>query len=100
MTPEPTLEARKFRATDARQLLENPLFVEAFAAVDRYLYSSAISCDPDNATKAQRIVISQQLLAALQREITRVVQDGTMAEIQMAELENKRRSMLQRVMQR
>lgn len=86
-----TLEARKFRATDAKQLLENPLLVEAFGAVEKHLHSSAIACDPDNATKAQRIVISQQLLAAVKREITRVVQDGTIAEVQMNEIEQKKR---------
>ena len=87
MTPE----ARKFRATDAKQLLENPLLIEAFCAVEKHLHSSAISCDPDNATKAQRIVISQQLLAAVKREITRVVQDGTIAEVQMNEIEQRKR---------
>lgn len=94
MTPE----ARKFKATDAQQLLENPLFVDAFAAVANYLNLAALSCDPDSATKAQRIVISQQLLAAVKREITRVVQDGTIAEIQMMELEKK--TLMKRVFQR
>ncbi len=86
MTPED----RKFRATDAKQLLENKLFVEAFDAVERHLSMAALTCDPDNATKAQRVVISQQLLAAVKREITRIVEDGKVAEIQMAELERRR----------
>jgi hypothetical protein len=87
MTPE----ARKFRATDAKQLLENPLFVEAFGALKNHLNMQALSCDPDNAAKAQRIVLSQQLLAGLEREITRIVQDGTIAEIQMNEIEKRNR---------
>lgn len=87
MTPE----ARKFRATDARQLLENPLFVEAFSAVEKQLNMAALSCSPDDATKAQRIVITQQLLAAVKREITRVVDDGKVAEIQLSELETKKK---------
>ena len=61
MTPED----RIFRSTDARQLLENPLFVKAFAAVEGHLNSAALSCDPDSKDKAQRIIISQQLLAAV-----------------------------------
>jgi hypothetical protein len=85
MTPED----RKFRATDARQLLENKLFIEAWEAVEKYLNMAALTCDPDNATKAQRIVISQQLLAAVKREVTRVVNDGVVAEVQMSELEKK-----------
>ena len=85
MTPEDRL----FRATDAKQLLENKLFVEAWEAVENHLNMAALSCDPDNATKAQRIVISQQLLAAVKREIQRVVVDGQVAQVQIAELEKR-----------
>jgi len=95
MTPED----RTIRATDAKHLLENPLFVEAWDAVERHLHMSAMSCEPDNASKAQRIVISQQLLAAVKREVTRIVQDGMVAEVQIRELETKR-SLMQRVLKR
>lgn len=87
MTPQ----ERQFRATDAKQLLENKLFVEAFDAVENHLDMAALTCDPDNKDKAQRIVISKQLLAAVKREITRIVNDGTMAEVQIAELEQRKR---------
>ena len=86
MTPE----ARKFRATDAKQLLESPLFVEAFGAVERHLQMSALTCDSDDTTKAHRIVISMKLLASVRREITRIVTDGDVAEIQMADIERKK----------
>ena len=95
MTPE----ARTFRATDAKQLLENPLFVEAFDSVANYLQAAALSCDPDNPTKALRIVNSQQLLAAIKREIVRVVNDGAIAQVQISEIDQKR-SLMQRVMKR
>ena len=85
MTPE----ARTFRATDAKQLLENPLFTEAWEAVEGHLNMQALSCSPDDATKCQRIVISQQLLAAVKREIQRVVTDGQVAQVQIAELEKR-----------
>lgn len=85
MTPE----ERKFRATDAKQLLDNKLFKEAFSKVGEYLESAALSCDPDNPAKTQRIVISKQLLAAIQREITRIIKDGEIAEIQLREIENR-----------
>jgi len=87
MTPE----ARKFRAQDAKQLLENPIFVEAFKAVGDYLQNQAISCNADDKDKTQRIIISQQLLAGLKREITRVVTDGNIAEVQMQEIEKKKK---------
>lgn len=95
MTPE----ERKFRATDAKQLLDNKLFNEAFEAVSGHLDMAALTCDPDNQAKAQRIIISQQLLAAVKREITRIIQDGNVAEIQIAEIEN-RKSLMQKVFRR
>ena len=86
MTPED----RIIRATDAKHLLENPLFVEAWDAVEKHLHMATMACEPDNAVKAQRIVISQQLLAAVKREITRIIGDGFVADVQMRELETKR----------
>lgn len=82
-------EEAKFRAQDAKQLLENKLFKEAFAAVESHLDDVALSCDPDNKEKAQRIIISRQLLAAVKREIERVVEDGLIAEVRIAELEKR-----------
>ena len=87
MTPQD----RTIRATDARQLLENPLFVEAWDAVEKHLNMQALTCDSDNAQKALRIVISQQLLAAVKREITRIVNDGVVAEVQLSELEQRKK---------
>lgn len=87
MTPE----KRLIDGADARQLLDNALFNEAFDAVAGYLDQQALSCDPDNKDKAQRIVISKQILSAIKREITRKVEDGALAEIQMQELEQRRR---------
>lgn len=87
MTPE----SRRIRAAEARQLLESPLFVSAWDAVEKHLTNQALTCDADNAQKALRIVISQQLLAAVKREVTRLVQDGLVAEIQMNELEQKKK---------
>lgn len=75
---------------EARQLLENKHFVDAFESVDYYLNQVALSCDPDNKDKASRIVISKQLLAAIKREIERKVEDGEMANIEISELERKK----------
>lgn len=86
-----TLEDRSIRAKDAKHLLDHPLFVEAFGAVEHHIDAMALACDPDDAEKARRIVISKQLLAAVKREITRVVNDGTVADVQLSELEQKRK---------
>ena len=87
MTPDD----RRIKATAARQLLENEMFVGAWAAMEKYLHLQMLSCDSDNAAKALRIVISQQLLAGVKREISRIVQDGLVAEVQLSELEEKRK---------
>jgi hypothetical protein len=83
-------EQRQIIRAEAKQLLENRHFQEAFAAVEGYLHTSALSCNPDDKDKAQRIVISQQLLQAIKREITRKIDDGDIAEIQMTEIERKK----------
>lgn len=90
MNDEQTPEQRRTVANEARQLLDNRHFQEAFAAVDAYLEAQAIACDPDNKDKAARIIISKQLLQAVRREVIRKMEDGYMAEVQIAEIERKR----------
>lgn len=81
---------RRSIGIEARQLLENSHFREAWDAVDGYLNEVALSCDPDNKDKAQRVILSKQLLAAVKREFVRKVEDGDMASIQIAELEGRK----------
>ena len=89
-----------FTGNDAKHLLENKLFKGAFEAVAGFIEQKSLSCDPDNKEMAQRIIISKQLLAGIKREIERQIETGMIAEVQLSELEKKRQSMLQRVMQR
>jgi hypothetical protein len=70
-------------ANEARQILDNTHFKQAFAAVGDMLEAQALACDPDNKDKAARIVIGKQLLQAIRREIIRKMDDGYMAEVQM-----------------
>jgi hypothetical protein len=86
-----TPESRKFAAADAKSLLDNKLFKDAFKQVGDYIESQALGCDPDNKEKAQRILISKQILAGIRREIERVVEDGIVAEIQLNEIEQRRK---------
>lgn len=87
MTPE----SRKWQAQDAKALLDNKIFRAAFAGVADYIDAQALGCDPDNAAKAQRIIIAKQILAGIKREIERVVEDGVVAEIQIAEVEQRKK---------
>ena len=86
MTPE----KRRILGADARQLLENPLLKEAFSKVGDYIEQQALSCAPDDTARAQRIVISKQLLAAIRRELVRVVEDGEVAVIQIDAIDKAR----------
>lgn len=87
MTPE----SRKFASEDAKHLLDNKLFKSAFTGVAEYLEAQALGCDPDNQGKAQRIVIAKQLLAGIRREIERVIEDGVVADIQLNEIEQRKK---------
>lgn len=85
-----TPQDRIIRAADAKALLDNRLLKDAFQAVADGIDSLAMTCDPDNKDKAARIIISKQLLAAIKREITRQIEDGTVAEIQLKEIEKRK----------
>jgi hypothetical protein len=83
------LETRRIRAEEAKQFMRNPLFKECFDGVKADLDQTALMCDPDNRDKAQRIIIAQQLLQAVRREIERRAEDGDFVEFQMRELQPK-----------
>lgn len=87
MTPE----QRRIRGADAQALLDNPMLRDAFAAVAEHLEQQAQSCDQDNAEKARRIIIAKQILSGIKREIERVVKDGEVAQIELSEIEQRRR---------
>lgn len=86
-----TPDQRRIRANEARQVLENRHFAEAWDAVAAALEAQALSCDPDAREKAQRIVVAKQLLEGLRREFLRKMEDGYMAEVEIVEIERKRR---------
>lgn len=78
------------RGAQARDLLDNPLLKEAFAAIERHLDQQALSCDPDNKDQAQRIIIARQIAAGIKRELVRVIEDGSIAQVRLNEITKKR----------
>lgn len=82
-----TPERRRIIGAEAQQALDNKHWKEAFAAVNDYLDQVALSCDPDNRDKAQRVVISKQLLAAIRQELIRKIEDGEVAKIEIEKIE-------------
>lgn len=86
-------ESLRIRGEEAKQLLDNKMFKDAFAAVGDYIEQQAMACPPDDKERCARIIISKQLLQAVQREIYRHIDEGVMAEIRLSELEKKKRLM-------
>lgn len=87
---ENDLNARKYRAADAKSLLENKLFKDAWDRLHYHLEGQAMACDPDDKDKAARIIISKQLLKGIKREFERMIEDGDIADVQIAELQTKK----------
>ena len=85
-----SLEQEKWAAEDAKAVLNSPVFKGAFEAVSGYVEGKAVTCDPDNKEMAQRIILTKQILAAVKRELERVVENGKVAEIKIAELERRK----------
>lgn len=89
-TIEAELARRRVSANEARQVLDNHHFKEAFAAVADYIEAQAMACDPNQTERAARIILAKQLLEKVRRELVRKMEDGDMAEVQIAEIERKR----------
>ena len=87
MTPEKAA----MMGEDARAILNSPVFKLAVERVGEHVDNVALSCDPDNKDKAQRVIISKQLLRAIVRELELVIEDGEAARIHMDELEKRNR---------
>lgn len=85
-----TPEQRRIRGREARQLLDNPLLKEAFAAVAAHIEDQAQSCPLDDQVRAQRIILSKQLLATIKRQIEKRIEDGEVAEMQIEQIEKQR----------
>lgn len=94
-----TPEERRVIGAEARQLLENRHFKEAFEAVELQLFNKALSVDPNDLTACQTAIISMQNLQGVMREIHRKVQDADLARAQIEEKrkEEERRANLRMV---
>lgn len=90
------MQAEVMLAADARQVLENQAYKLAFERMSAHLESKALSCDPDNKEQTQRVILAKQILAGIKREFDRMVEDGQVAEMQLSEIEKRRKSVFRR----
>jgi hypothetical protein len=87
-------EHRRIRANEARQMLDNRHFRDAWDALDKGLEAKALSCDTysaDGQRQAAQILAAKQLLHGLRREFVRKLDDGYMAEIELDEIARRKR---------
>ncbi len=85
-----SLEAERYKGLDAKALLDNPLLKEAFFRVETYINAQAASCDPDDKERSARIIVSMQLIKGVKREIERMIENGAMANVHIAQIEEKK----------
>lgn len=89
-----TPDQRRIAANEARQVLENRHYVDAWNAVNEHLEAVTLRTDPytrEGADSAARIVIAKQLLLAVRRELERKAEDGYMAEVELDEINRRNR---------
>lgn len=91
MPPNWSPDQRRILGNEASQVLENRHFREAWDALSQHIDAGIRACDADDKDRAQRLVISKQLLYGLRREFIRKMEDGYMASVEISEVERRRR---------
>jgi len=86
------------RADFARQILDNPLFKEAFAALDADLARQRQAVKITDTELHTKLIVCEQVLSRFRDVLTRAIQDGDVAQMRI-ELENKKNA-FKRVFQR
>lgn len=76
-------------ATEARQLLDNKHFKEAFQGVADYLEMQGLACDSNDEKRAHNVILCKQILWKIKREIERKVEEGDIARIRIEEAEKR-----------
>lgn len=86
------------RADYARQILDNPLFKDAFGAIESDLARQRQVVKLTDTELHTRLIVCEQLLARFREVLTRAIEDGHIAQVKI-DLENKKNA-FRRVFQR
>lgn len=79
-----------FSASDAKQLVENPVWKKIWIGVNAAIDAKSLACDTaHDKDGAADIIRVKQLIRGLEREVQRVIDAGTIAELRIDELEKK-----------
>ena len=87
-----SLELEQRRGAQARRLLEEPLLVEAFAAVEDSLRRQWEASDDGEAGLRERLWLMLKLLRRVRALLIEVMETGHLAEAQLAAVEAVRKS--------
>ena len=90
MNDESKLQSEYARGQEAKQLLEHPLLVEAFDAIQKEIDHQWKTSKANDADAREKLYLMNRLLLNLKGTIQTHVQTGQMAEIQIIQLRDKR----------
>lgn len=82
-----TLEQERRRGEQARRLLEEPLMVEAFAAVENGLHRQWEASKDGDADARERLWLMLKLLRRVQGQLIEALETGRLAETQLSAIE-------------
>lgn len=71
------------RADFARQILDNPLFVEALAALQTDLERQRLAVKLTDVDAHTKLIMAEQVMAQFRRAFTRAIEDGEVAEFRL-----------------
>lgn len=98
MTPEDERAKQIARAGEAQQLLDSRLFQEAKDDIDSTLADLRRTVPISATDMHTRIILMDQLWGKLQDYFVRIAQSGKMASLEIAEQEQRRKSIMDRVL--
>lgn len=71
------------RADFARQILDNPLFVDAFSALQGDLEKQRQAVKLTDTDAHTKLIMAEQVMAQFRRVLTRAIEDGEVAEFRL-----------------
>lgn len=80
-----SLEQQMIDADEAKRLIDNPVFKEAFQGVKSGIISAMESAPMGDEKTHNRLVIALQILGQIEKNITEKIQTGKLAEIEIKE---------------
>lgn len=91
MTDIDKTERARQRGINARQLMETPLLVEAFAILDASLLAAWEGSPPDAEHERERIWLMRKLSKKLPGILETIMNDGKIADAELVEVERRKR---------